>query len=95
MADENDMLSALRTKIDHYLRSKGLHYEVNPHGYYILQQGSTRILLRPVQWTDTKTIVRIDAPVAFEIAVNPDLTLFLAEENFKLFFGKFSIDTEN
>lgn len=59
-----------------------------------MRYGSTMAMVIPADWND-RTLVRLLAAVALEVTqVTPELTRFLAEENNKLLFGKFSLDMQ-
>lgn len=83
----------LRGKVENYLMQKQLSYEVKPNGTLWIRQGSTIVVVNPSDWGE-RTLVKLAAPVALDISkVTPELTRFLAEKNFELLFGKFSLDT--
>ena len=91
-----NQLDSLHRKIQRYLSEKGLSYEVNPQGAYALRQGSTKVFIRPLKFGENQTVVKIFAPVSMELKrITSELTRFLASENYRLLFGKFSLDVEN
>jgi len=85
---------ALRTKVEGYLRQKKLSYEVKPNGSYGVRYGSTMAMVIVGDWNE-RTLVRLLAAVALNITqITPELTRFLIEENNRLLFGKFSLDSK-
>jgi hypothetical protein len=95
MAIETEAVEVLRSKVENYLRQRQLSYEVKPNGSLWIRQGSTVVVVSPSQWGE-RTLVKLAAPIALNIRqVTPELTRFLAEKNYQLLFGKFSLDTEN
>ncbi|NDJ54307.1 MAG: YbjN domain-containing protein [Chloroflexi bacterium] len=87
-------LEALKTKVQGFLTEAGVTFEVRPDGSFGLRQGSTFVIVQPLQWNE-RTLVRVFAPVALECTnLNPGAAMYLAEQNAKLIFGKFSLDTE-
>ena len=97
MGTESKIVEELRSKIEKYLRQKQLSYEVKSGGTLWVRQGSTVVVVAPMQWGENEqTLVKLSAPVSLEIKkISPELTRFLAEKNNQLLFGKFSLDVNN
>jgi len=95
MSESSQKVEALRNKIQKYLSQKNLSYEVQPSGQLWVREGSTVVAIVPYDWNE-QTLVNVMAPVALDVKkVTAELTRFLAEKNFELLFGKFSLDSEN
>lgn len=95
MVTESKTIELLRSKIETYLRQKGLIYEVSPDGSYRIRHGTTLVLIQPAQWGE-RTLVKLLAPVSLNITlITPELTLFLMEKNDNLLFGKFALNTQS
>lgn len=93
---ESKTLDELRGKVETYLRQRKVNYTVTPKGEYEVQFGTTAVTVKLEKWIEGTTMVRLTAPVALNITeITPKLTRFLAEENHKTLFGKFSLDTKN
>ncbi|MDH5745621.1 MAG: YbjN domain-containing protein [Candidatus Bathyarchaeota archaeon] len=89
-------LEELRSRIETYMRQKGLPYTVEPTGIYRISHGTTFVRLGVFQTKAGVNILKLMAPVALEITkITPELTRFLAEKNGELLFGKFSLYTKN
>ncbi len=87
-------VSALHTRVQQYLREKQLVYEVQQNGSIWIRQGSTVVVVEPAAWNE-RTVVKLMAPVALNITkITPELTRYLAEQNYRLLFGKFSLDAD-
>jgi len=97
MGTESKIVEELRSKVEKYLRQKELSYEVKSGGTLWVRQGSTVVVVAPMQWGENEqTLVKLSAPVSLEIKkISPELTRFLAEKNNQLLFGKFSLDVKN
>lgn len=97
MNTESKTVEEIRSKVEKYLRQMELNYEVKSNGTFWVRQGSTAVILNPVQWGDNdQTLVKLLAPVAMDATnISPKLTHFLAEKNNELLFGKFSLDSKN
>jgi len=93
MSKELKVVEALRSKVETYLRQRQLSYEVKPEGNIWIRHGSTIVVITLFEWNE-RTVVKLAAPVALNITnITPELTCLLAEENYRLLFGKFSLDT--
>ncbi len=84
----------LRSKVESLLRERGQVYQILPDKTVLIRHGSTAVSVRCAEFGDN-TVVRLLAPVATGLEdITPELTLFLAEQNNDLIFGKFSLDTK-
>ncbi len=94
MVSESPAIQELRRKIVAYLEHDGTPYRVDEHGSYIFRYGTTLVFIQPLEW-HTYTLVKIFAPLAFEITrADRELAYVLTERNFNLVFGKLSLDLE-
>jgi hypothetical protein len=92
MTDESAALATLRGKITAYLDQASIPYRIDERGCYTFRQGSTLVFIQPLEWSDY-AMVKVFAPLAVEIQQpDGDLALYLADRNFNLLFGKFSLD---
>jgi len=91
---ESEALTTLRSTIDKYLKESFGTYLKDQNNNFILQAGSARIIIVPLDWIKGQTIVRVMSLVNMGAPVTAELTKFLAVENIKLLFGKFSLDLE-
>jgi hypothetical protein len=97
---EDPAVAALRQHITEYLdKEPGLLYERDSDGRFVVTHGSARVFIRPYLWEIPAqeirfTCVHIFSPVASDIDTTAAeaMASFLAEENRKQMFGKFSLD---
>lgn len=95
MSSESEILAVLRQKITTYLDQAHLEYHQGEDGHYAIRKGTAVVLIYPVEWKQY-TLVQLISPVVQEITrLNPDFAFFLAEQNNKLIFGKFSLDVSS
>jgi len=92
---ESEALKTLRSTIEKYLKESFGTYLRDQSENYILQAGSARIFITPIDWIEGQTLIRIVAPVNRDTQVSAELTHFLAVENMKVIFGKLSLDPDN
>lgn len=93
MSPESLAMQGLRSRIKSFLDQANITYRINADNNYLIKQGSTVVMIQPLQWQNNRTLVKVFAPVALNITrATPDLAFFLAEENRNLWFGKFSLD---
>ena len=91
---ESEAIKTLRATIEKYLKESFGGYLKDPNDNYILQAGSTQVFIIPVDWVEGQTLVRVMAVVNHGAPITAELTKFLAVENTKTVFGKFSLDPE-
>lgn len=91
MAD-SEALVTLRSTVEKYLTESFGGYLKDQNNNYILQAGSARIMVVPLDWLEGQTLVKIVALVNRDAARGDDLAKYLIEENLKLIFGKFSLE---
>jgi hypothetical protein len=89
---ESEALKTLRATIGKYLKESFGTYLKDQNDNYIIQAGSARIFIIPVDWIKDQTLVRILTVINKNTQITAELTKFLAVENMNLLFGKFSID---
>ena len=93
---EPKTINELRDRVETYLRQRKVKYRATLEGEYEVQFGTTAVTVRLEKWIHELNLVRMSAPVALNITkITPKLTRFLAEENRRTLFGKFSLDTKN
>lgn len=93
MGTESKIVEELRSKVEKYLRQKQLSYEVKSGGTLWVRQGSTVVVVAPMQWGENEqTLVKLSAPVSLEIKkISPELTRFLAEKTINYCLGNFPL----
>ena len=91
MAD-SEALAMLRTTVEKYLTESFGGYLKDQNGNYILQAGSARIMVMPLDWYQGQTLVKIMALVSRDAERVDELAKYLIEENLNLIFGKFSYE---
>lgn len=89
---DSEALRTLRSTVAKYLEEAFGGFLKDQNENYVLQAGSARILIIPLDWVEGQTLVKIVALVNKDAPMSPELTRFLAVENIKLIFGKFSLD---
>lgn len=87
-----DPVALLRHTLERYLEESPLVFSVDADGDFAVPRGSAVTWIRPVEWTDGQTIVRIWSITNIGMRVDGELTRFLAVESGKLAFGGFSLD---
>ncbi len=90
----SDAVKTLRSTIEKYLKESFGSYLKDDRNNYILQAGSARVFIIPVDWIKEQTIVRVVSVVNRGAQITGELTKFLAYENIKVVFGKFSLDPD-
>ncbi|KAB8140984.1 YbjN domain-containing protein [Chloroflexia bacterium SDU3-3] len=86
----------LHNKLERYLQQKNVDYTIDKDGDIVLQQGSTQVFVRAVDWSESQTVVRLFSPISLQITrFSSEIGQRILEENYKLLFGKFSLDTNN
>ncbi|OPL09305.1 MAG: hypothetical protein AVO34_13745 [Firmicutes bacterium ML8_F2] len=90
----SDAVKTLRSTIEKYLKESFGSYLKDDRNNYILQAGSARVFIIPVDWIKEQTIVRVVSVLNRGAPITGELTKFLAYENIKVVFGKFSLDPD-
>ena len=85
-------LALLGQTLERYLKDSFAGYEENAEGDFLVRHGSTVTYVRPAEWTDGQTVVRIWATMNLGMRVDGELTRFLATENGQFLFGGFHLD---
>jgi len=86
-------LTRLRDHVVEILQRSGVPY-LEQDGAFFVDRGTTRVTVLLCTWNQY-SVVRIYAPVASQfVRVDEALTRFLACENNRVLFGKFSLDME-
>ena len=92
--EEPDAVAALRTALKAHLENDFPGVEVDKDGDFVVQRGSARVFIRPVEQKG-RTFVRIVSVTNVGVTIDGELTRFLATENADLAFGKFSLDDQD
>jgi hypothetical protein len=87
-----DPVALLRETLERYLEEAPLDFTVDADGDFAVPRGSAVTWIRPVEWTDGQTIVRIWSITNVGMRVDGELTRFLAVESGKLVYGGLSLD---
>ena len=89
-------LAQARERIERVLASMtGRHVEQDRDGDYVLPLGNVHVVIAPRIAPGGPAVVRIFAITNVNVAVTPELGLFLARLNFGLMFGRFALDVEH
>jgi hypothetical protein len=89
---DSDGMATLKSTIANYLQESFGGFLRDQNDNFILQAGSARIVIVPLDWTDGQTLVKIVALVNLEGGPADELAKYLVAENLKLIFGKFSVE---
>lgn len=89
---ESEALKLLRSTIENYLSESFSNYLRDQKNNYILQAGSARVIVMPEDWLNGQTLVRVFSVINVDAPITPELTKYLACENLKVLFGKFSLE---
>lgn len=89
---DSDAVKTLRSTIEKYLKESFGGFLKDQNDNFILQAGSARILVVPLDWIEGQTLVKIVALVNKDGQPTDELAKYLIMENIRLIFGKFSLD---
>jgi hypothetical protein len=95
MADSEAVATLRQTLQDHLTEIFG-SYQVDKDGDFVVQHPgiSAITFVRPMDWMDEQTIVRVFSITNVGMKVDEELSKFLATENAKLVFGAFFLDED-
>lgn len=85
-------LEALRGKLSRYLRESLEEVSVDDEGDFVVPYESVITWVRPVQWTEGRTLARVWSITNVDMKVEGGLTKFLLTANAGLVFGGFHLD---
>jgi hypothetical protein len=88
----SEALGMLKTTIEKYLTESFGGFLKDQNENYVLQAGSARVLVIPLDWVEGQTLIKIVALVNRDSTSIDALAKYLATENLKLIFGKFSLE---
>jgi hypothetical protein len=91
---ESEALKTLRSTIEKYLTESFGGYLKDQNNNFVLQAGSARVMVIPLDWVGGQTLVKIVALVNRDSTSIDALARYLAGENLQLIFGKFSLQPE-
>jgi len=89
---DSDALATLKLAISQYLQESFGGFLKDQNDNFILQAGSARIMIIPMDWAEGQTLVKIVALINVDGGPADALAKFLVAENMKLIFGKFSVE---
>jgi len=89
---DSDALTTLKSTISKYLQESFGGFLRDQNDNFILQAGSARIIIAPVDWVDGQTLVKVVALVNKDGGPAEELAKYLIAENLRLIFGKFSFE---
>jgi Putative bacterial sensory transduction regulator len=89
---DSDALATLKSTIANYLQESFGGFLKDQNDNFILQAGSARLIIAPLDWVDGQTLVKVVALVNMGGGPAEDLSKYLIAENLKLIFGKFSLE---
>lgn len=85
-------VAALREKLDGYLRDPAMNVRVDDEGDFMVTYGRGVTWIRPVPWTEGRTLARVWSITNVGMPVDGELTKFLLTANAKIPFGGFRLD---
>lgn len=89
---DSEALATLKSTIAQYLQESFGSFLRDQDDNFILQAGSARIIISPLDWIEGQTLVRVVALVNMGGGPVEELSKYLIAENLKLIFGKFSLE---
>jgi len=94
--ESNKLSQDLRNKVEGFLKEMSSSYELFDSGYKI-REGSTVVFIKPIEWTDSSTILRLIAVVLTNVTKTGNEAMFeeLSQLNNKFLFGKIYWNPEN
>jgi hypothetical protein len=90
MAD-SEALEVLRESLEADLRELLGTVKTDADGDFVVRAGSAAVWVRPVDWVDGQTLVRVWSYTNVDVPIDGGLAEFLAEENGKLPFCRFEL----
>lgn len=90
---ESPAVAALREKLDGYLRNSLANATVDDEGDFMIPYEATTTWVRPVAWTEGRTLARIWSITNVGVRVDGELTKFLLTTNASVVFGGFRLDS--
>ena len=85
-------VDALRGKVDGFLKGTFAGVSVDDAGDFMIPFDDVMVWVRPVEWTEGRTIARVWSITNVGMPVDGDLTKFLVTSNTKLMIGGFRLD---
>ena len=85
-------VAALREKVDGHLKGTFTGVSVDDAGDFMIPFDNAVVWVRPVEWTDGRTIARVWAITNVGMQVNGALTKFLVTTNAKIAIGGLRLD---
>lgn len=92
VVQDSAALAALRDKLAGYLRNTTANVGVDADGDFMIPYGSAFTWVRPVDWTEGRTLVRVWSITNVDLPVDGELTKFLLTANARIVFGGFRVD---
>jgi hypothetical protein len=89
---DSDALTTLKSTTAKYLQESFGGFLRDQNDNFVLQAGSARIVISPLDWIEGQTLVRVVALVNMGGGPVEELSKYLIAENLKLIFGKFSFE---
>jgi hypothetical protein len=89
---DSEALATLKTTISKYLQESFGGFLRDQNDNFVLQAGSARIIVVPMEWFEGQTLVKVVALVNKDGGPAEALAQYLIAENLKLIFGKFSLE---
>jgi hypothetical protein len=90
--EDSSAVAMLREKLDGYLRHALANVSVDDEGDFMVLFGSAVTWVRPVDWTEGRTLARVWSITNIGLPVDGELTKFLLAANARLMFGGFRLD---
>jgi type III secretion system-like peptide-binding chaperone len=91
---DSEAVSTLRTTLGGYLQEIARAHQTDADGDFVLVHDQGVMWLRPLDWVEGRTIVRVWSITNVGLRADSELARFILTENAKLIFGGFSLDPE-
>jgi hypothetical protein len=91
---DSEAVAILRETIEDHLREITGSAETDADGDFVVRQGSATVWVRPLDWSEGRTIVRVWSNTNVGVRIDGELTRFLVTENMRFAFGGFGLDED-
>jgi hypothetical protein len=89
---DSPAVAALREKLDGYLQGTPIDVSVDDEGDFMVPYGAAVTWVRPVDWTEGRTLARVWSITNVGVPVNGELTKYLLTANASIVFGGFRVE---
>jgi hypothetical protein len=78
----------VKNKVQRLLTNRFGSIKIDKDGDFVVQHESAVVFVRPFQWTDDQTVIRIACPMLVDAPITPELTRWIAVEGQRFIFGQ-------